>query len=82
MPALCSGLSLRSSPKHSAFPSLYLVQQAATDRPELTATSGPSLLAKLTEYNQAISPAHTSELWVIKRNSGRLLIARSAAVLG
>ena len=47
MPALCSGLSLRSSPEHSASPSLYLVQQAATDGPELTATSGPRLLAKL-----------------------------------
>ena len=48
MPALCSGLSLRSSPEHSASPSLYLAQQAATDGPELTATSGPRLLAKLT----------------------------------
>jgi predicted AAA+ superfamily ATPase len=47
MPALCSGLSLRSSPEHSASPSLYLVQQAATDGPELIATSGPRLLAKL-----------------------------------
>ena len=46
MPALCSGLSLRSSPEHSASPSLYLVQQTATDGPELTATSGPRLLAK------------------------------------
>jgi NAD(P)H-dependent flavin oxidoreductase YrpB (nitropropane dioxygenase family) len=35
MPALCSGLSLRSSPEHSASPSLYLVQQAATAGPEL-----------------------------------------------
>ncbi|MGB0075393.1 MAG: transposase, partial [Terracidiphilus sp.] len=33
-------------PEHSASPSLYLVQQAATDGPELTATSGPRLLAK------------------------------------
>src|ERR1700688_3995083 len=48
MPALYSGLSLRSSPEHSASPSLYLVQQAATDGPELTATSEPRLLAKLT----------------------------------
>ena len=48
MPALCSGLSLRSSPEHSASPAIYLVQQAATDGPELTATSGPRLLAKPT----------------------------------
>jgi len=46
MPALCSGLSLRSSPEHSASPSLYPAQQAAKDGPELTATSGPRLLAK------------------------------------
>ena len=56
MPALCSGLSLRSSPEHSASPSLYLAQQAATDGPELTATSGPRLLAKLMgEMKRAIA---------------------------
>jgi hypothetical protein len=52
MPALCSGLSLRSSPEHSASPPLYLAQQPATDGPELTATSGPRLLAKLS--NRAV----------------------------
>src|ERR1700722_10433801 len=43
MPALRSGLPLRSSLEHSASPSLYLAWQAATDRPELTAASGPRL---------------------------------------
>jgi hypothetical protein len=56
MPALCSGLSLRSSPEHSASPSPYLVQQAATDGPELTATSGPRLLAKPTCARRPMHP--------------------------
>ena len=57
MPALCSGLSLRSSPEHSASPSLYLAQQAATDGPELTATSGPRLLAKLSNTDEMLFDA-------------------------
>ncbi len=49
-------LSLRSSPEHSASPSLYLVQQAATDGPELTATGGPRLLAKLNPMGDTSRP--------------------------
>ena len=59
MPALCSGLSLRSSTEHSASPSLYLAQQAATDGPELTATSGPRLLAKLSNAYAPHAPGGT-----------------------
>jgi hypothetical protein len=63
MPALCSGLERSESPEHSASPSLYLVQQAATDGPELTGTSGPRLLAKLTlahclQYLQFLQALH------------------------
>ena len=46
MPALGFGLPLRFSPKPSASPSLYAVQQLATSGPKLTATAGPRKLAK------------------------------------
>jgi hypothetical protein len=46
MPALDFGLTLRSSPKPSASPSHYAVQQTSTGGPKLIATDGPRILAK------------------------------------
>src|ERR1019366_9719439 len=78
MPALCSGLSLRSSPEHSASPSLYLAQQAATDGPELTATSGPRLLAKLKNKRQRQDKlfSRSQVLWAYLRIGPLLLPTR------
>jgi len=45
-PRCAPGFRYAPAQSNSASPSPYLVQQAATDGPELTATSGPRLLAK------------------------------------
>jgi hypothetical protein len=76
MPALGSGLPLRSSPKPSASPSHYAEQQTAASGPKLIATDGPRKLAKRKRRipNHTLFEAYLQYCFSPKHTTGEQLL--------